>query len=133
MILTPSMVAEYLATRGREKPVNPKSVDPKELAMGIKVEMEHANNREIAKVIALQHLHNRHYYSEGKKIGLFDELAKAIPTISVVLSKSSISVLNKALWVHVLKKKKKKRKPTWNVENRAVDPNLGGSNDPGLV
>jgi hypothetical protein len=43
--------------------------DPKELAAGIKVEMEHTNNKETAKTIAIQHLaENPKYYSNLKKI-----------------------------------------------------------------
>ena len=43
--------------------------DPKELAMGIKVEKEHTNNKEAAKTIALQHLaEDPKYYSKLKKV-----------------------------------------------------------------
>ena len=43
--------------------------DPKKLAAGIKVEMEHTNNKETAKTIAIQHLaENPKYYSNLKKI-----------------------------------------------------------------
>ena len=43
--------------------------DPKELAMGIKVEREHTNNKEVAKTIALQHLaEDPKYYSKLKKV-----------------------------------------------------------------
>ena len=43
--------------------------DPKELKMGIKDEMEHTNDPEVAKAIAKGHLlfSNNHYYSESKK------------------------------------------------------------------
>ena len=41
--------------------------DPKELAAGIKVEMEHTNNKETAKTIAIQHLaEDPKYYSNLK-------------------------------------------------------------------
>ena len=50
-------------------PAKEEDVDPKELEMGIKTEMEHTNDRAEAKKIALQHLaENPHYYSELKKI-----------------------------------------------------------------
>jgi len=41
------------------------SIDPKELAAGIQVEMEHTDDPKVAKAIALDHLRERpHYYSE---------------------------------------------------------------------
>jgi hypothetical protein len=49
--------------------------DPKEIEMGLKVESEHVNNPIIQKRIALDHLsENPTYYSNGKKLGIFDEL-----------------------------------------------------------
>jgi hypothetical protein len=46
-------------------------VDPKELKMGIKVEMEHTDDPEEAKIIALQHLaEDPKYYTKLKKVGL---------------------------------------------------------------
>jgi len=45
--------------------------DPKELEMGIKHEMEHTNDPDIAKEIAKDHLtENPKYYSDLKKTGL---------------------------------------------------------------
>ena len=45
--------------------------DPIQLAMGIKVELEHTNNRRIAKQIAKAHLNERkNYYTILKKVGL---------------------------------------------------------------
>ena len=53
----------------------PDDFDPKELAMGIKVEAEHAKSRKIATEIAMDHLsENPRYYSKLKKSGLADEL-----------------------------------------------------------
>ena len=52
--------------------LNPKpniKPDPKQLAMGIKVEMEHTDDKKVAKTIALQHLaEDPIYYSKLKKI-----------------------------------------------------------------
>jgi hypothetical protein len=46
-------------------------VDGKELALGLKTELEHTNNKAIAKQIALDHLsEDPHYYSKLKKAGL---------------------------------------------------------------
>ena len=53
------------------KAAKEEDVDPKELAMGIEVEMEHTNDKEKAKHIALQHLaEDPHYYSKLKKAKL---------------------------------------------------------------
>jgi len=53
------------------EPADENKVDPKELAMGIKVEMEHTKNKDKAKEIALQHLaEDPHYYSKLKKLKL---------------------------------------------------------------
>lgn len=63
------------AGRAFEKGITEKDVDAKELAMGVKVEMEHTTNPKIAKRIALDHLAERpDYYSNGKAKGIFDEL-----------------------------------------------------------
>ena len=46
-------------------------INPSELAMGIKVEMEHTDNMEIAKKIAMDHLaENPNYYSDLKSSGI---------------------------------------------------------------
>lgn len=42
--------------KAKEKNITEKDVDKKELEMGMKVEMEHTNNKAIAKRIALDHL-----------------------------------------------------------------------------
>lgn len=50
-------------------PAKEQDVDPKQLEMGIKVEMEHTNDKEEAKKIALQHLaEDPHYYTKLKKL-----------------------------------------------------------------
>ena len=60
---------------GRAPGKCPEDFDPKELAMGIKVEMEHTKSRKIATEIAMDHLtENPRYYSKLKKSGLADEL-----------------------------------------------------------
>jgi len=49
--------------------LKPEDVDPKQLAMGIKVELEHTKNRKIATEIALDHLsEDPRYYSKLKTI-----------------------------------------------------------------
>jgi len=50
--------AAQLLRQGRmnEKGITEKDVDPKELAMGIKVELEHSDCKRIAKKISLDHL-----------------------------------------------------------------------------
>lgn len=52
-------------------PAKEQDVDPKELKMGIETEMEHTDDKEEAKHIALQHLaEDPHYYSKLKKAKL---------------------------------------------------------------
>ena len=56
---------------GKGDRLSPKDVDPKELAMGIKTEMEHTTNKRIAKEVALDHLSEfPDYYSRLTKAGL---------------------------------------------------------------
>lgn len=51
------------------EPAKEKDVDPKELKMGIDVEMEHTDSRETAKRIALEHLaEDPKYYTQLKKV-----------------------------------------------------------------
>jgi ribosomal protein S18 acetylase RimI-like enzyme len=56
------------------EPANPSKVDPHQLKMGIKVEMEHTNDPKVAKRIALQHLaEDPEYYTKLTKAGLEEE------------------------------------------------------------
>jgi hypothetical protein len=49
----------------------PEDFDPKQLAMGIEVEMEHTGNRKLAKEIAMDHLsEDPKYYTKLKKAKL---------------------------------------------------------------
>ena len=62
---------------GKGDNVKSKDIDPKQLAMGIKVEMEHTKDAKLAKEIAEDHLsEDPHYYSKLNKAGLADELKK---------------------------------------------------------
>jgi hypothetical protein len=63
---------------GKGAKLTPKDVCPEELAMGIKVELEHSNNdRQLAQEIALDHLaEDPKYYSKGKSKGMFPELGE---------------------------------------------------------
>jgi len=55
--------------RAKEKGVDFNDVDQSELAMGIEVELEHTNSREMAKRIALDHLAELpDYYTRLKKM-----------------------------------------------------------------
>ena len=63
-------VLKYLEKQGRahKEGIKEKDVDPKELKMGIEIEMEHTNSKSIAKKIALDHLaEHKYYYSNLKK------------------------------------------------------------------
>lgn len=73
----------------------PQDVDPQQLEMGIKVEMEHTKDREIAREIAMDHLtEDPQYYSHLKNAGMADELPKGletqIPQISKLLNPTKI-------------------------------------------
>jgi hypothetical protein len=61
--------------KAKEEGVTEKDVDPKELEMGIKVELEHTDSKEEAKTIALDHLAEfSDYYTRLLKM---EEEAKA--------------------------------------------------------
>lgn len=54
---------------GVGKNLTEKDVDPKQLEMGIKIEMEHTKNRKLARRIALDHLYeDPKYYTKLKKM-----------------------------------------------------------------
>lgn len=60
---------------GGKGDVPPSNIDPAELAMGIKVEMEHTKDGNMAKEIAQDHLaEDPHYYTKLNQSGLADEL-----------------------------------------------------------
>ena len=55
--------------RAQEKGVTEKDVDQKELAMGIKIELEHTSDKKLAKKIAIDHLAEiPDYYTRLKKM-----------------------------------------------------------------
>ena len=65
---TVNLVAEKV------EPAKPDDVDPKELAVGKEVEMEHTFDEKEAERIALQHLkEDPHYYKKLRDAGLIDE------------------------------------------------------------
>jgi hypothetical protein len=54
---------------GKGDKLKKEDVDPDQLKMGIKVELEHTNDRKIAEEIALDHLaEDKKYYSKLKKV-----------------------------------------------------------------
>lgn len=56
---------------GKGDKLSRKDVDPKEFKMGVKVEMEHTNDKDIARDIVFDHLEeDRHYYSKLIRAGL---------------------------------------------------------------
>ena len=60
---------------GKGDEAKPTEVSPEQLEMGIKVEMEHTNDRALAKEIALDHItEDPNYYSNLKSAGMADEL-----------------------------------------------------------
>lgn len=68
---------EDMLPGGKADKKTPKDFDAKELAMGVKVEMEHTKEEKLAKEIAMDHLaEDPHYYSKLKSAGLADELSE---------------------------------------------------------
>jgi len=66
-----SEMSEELSRTGLYKKGDKLKYDPKELEMGIQIELEHADDKEAAKQIALDHLmEDPKYYSKLKKAGL---------------------------------------------------------------
>lgn len=65
-----SILGSILGTgKAKEQKFLEKEADPKELEMGIKVEMEHTKNKAVAKRIALDHLAEiKDYYTRLKKM-----------------------------------------------------------------
>lgn len=54
---------------GKASKMKPADFDPKELELGIKTEMEHTNNKDLAKEIAMDHLAEfPNYYTELLKM-----------------------------------------------------------------
>jgi hypothetical protein len=67
---------EDMIPGGKGDSIDLTSIDPKELAMGMKVELEHTGDERLAKEIASDHLsEDPQYYSRLKQAGLADELA----------------------------------------------------------
>ena len=57
------------AGRAADKGFTEKDADPKELAMGVKIEMEHTTNKDISKKISLDHLSEiSDYYQRLKRM-----------------------------------------------------------------
>lgn len=62
-------IYESIEAQLKEPTISEKDVDPKELEMGIEVELEHVSTKEEAKIIALHHLaEDPHYYTKLTKM-----------------------------------------------------------------
>lgn len=60
-----------MVSLGKHRAVPDSAFDPRELAIGIKEEMEHTNDWRIAKEVAKDHLsEQKFYYTKLKKAGL---------------------------------------------------------------
>ena len=60
---------EHLKKEGLHKEGHKMEVDPKELARGINIEMEHTSSKAVAREIALDHLHeDEKYYTHLSKV-----------------------------------------------------------------
>lgn len=82
---------EDILPGGKGDETSPSQIDPSELSMGIKVEMEHTKDSKLAREIALDHLtEDPHYYSKLKHAGLADELDNKKAEEAVVEPKASM-------------------------------------------
>ena len=64
---------------GKGDKLKPEGADPTQLKMGLKIEMEHTKDKEIALEIVLDHLaENEHYYSDLKKMEAKEKLGENI-------------------------------------------------------
>jgi hypothetical protein len=104
--------------------LNPNQIHPQELRMGIKVELEHTDNLDKAKKIALDHLaENPFYYTALKLSGIESPSApkvKAPKETKEKKKKDAVELVDKANQMQKVKmpKKDEKKKIKENVEEK---------------
>ena len=82
----------HLKKKGLYKEGDKLKVDPKQLGMGIKVELEHTDSREAAKQIALDHLaEDPEYYTKLKKIEGEDHMKKSMGLTIPIRKKKALT------------------------------------------
>ena len=107
---------------GKGKDLHPNLIHPGELRMGIRVEMEHTDDPEKAKKIALDHLaENPYYYTALKLSGIENPTKlKEKPVKEKKAKKDTVELVDKANQMQKVKmpKAEEKKKIKENVEER---------------
>ena len=113
---------------GKGKELHPNQIHPSELRMGIKVEMEHTNDPEKAKKIALDHLAENPFYYTALKLSGVESPSKpkekAKKEVKAKKKKESIQL------VDLVNGMKKVKMPKTVKEAMEVDPQGGLVNTP---
>jgi hypothetical protein len=109
---------------GKGKELHPNAIHPGELRMGIRVEMEHTDDLNVAKKIALDHIaENPFYYTALKLSGIESPSApkvKAPKEVKEKKKKDAVELVDKANQMQKVKmpKKDEKKKIKENVDER---------------
>ena len=111
---------------GKGKELHPNAIHPGELRMGIRVEMEHTDDIDVAKKIALDHIaENPFYYTALKLSGIESPSSpkvKAPKEVKEKKKKDAVELVDKANQMQKVKmpKKDEKKKLKEELENEAA-------------
>lgn len=121
-VLDEPLEEEEQLNEGKGKELHPNNIHPGELRMGIRVEMEHTDDMDKAKKIALDHLaENPYYYTALKLSGIESPTKlKEKPVKEKKAKKDAIELVDKANQMQKVKmpKKDEKKKIKENVDER---------------
>ena len=130
-IMTQHDPYEESLNEGKGKELNPNQIHPSELRMGIKVELEHTDDLDKAKKIALDHLaENPFYYTALKLSGIESPSAPKVKTPVEKKSKKKKEVIqlvdlaNQMQKVKMPKAEEKKKLKESNTEERMMFQDL---------
>ena len=121
-VLDEPLEEEEQLNEGKGKELHPNNIHPGELRMGIRVEMEHTDDAEKAKKIALDHLAENPYYYTALKLSGIESPTK-LKEKSVKekkAKKDTVELVDKANQMQKVKmpKKDEKKKIKENVDER---------------
>jgi len=125
-VLDEPLEEEEQLNEGKGKDLHPNTIHPGELRMGIRVEMEHTDDLNVAKKIALDHLaENPFYYTALKLSGIESPSApkvKAPKEVKEKKAKDATELVDKANQMQKVKmpKKDEKKKLKEELENEAT-------------
>jgi hypothetical protein len=123
-VLDKPLEEEEQLNEGKGKDLHPNKIHPGELRMGIRVEMEHTDDLNVAKKIALDHLaENPFYYTALKLSGIESPSApkvKAPKEVKEKKAKNATELVDKANQMQKVKmpKKDEKKKIKENVDEK---------------